>query len=710
MNVSTAGPERRRRRPRLGLSFKLYAAIAGAVALILAASLVAWVSFVELGQLQRRITREHIPSMTDSLRLAQQSALIAATAPALVSAASEAERQRLRNAVRDHQQLIVALLDDLERQSANATDPGNPKQLIAGIKEATGELSVALDRLEQSIGRQLALKTELADRRDRAVELHRRLIERLTPLLDDATMFLVTGYRTLVDAAPVPAELRFSEEGLLEYGAIAQLGIEGNLLGGLLAEASNIPDANLLPPLRDRFEAAADRFRTALGVVRGDDAAVLRVIADGLTGLGEGTGGIFTPRRDLLVETQAAEALAGRARTIAARLTGDVDQLVASVQARTADAVAASNRAIDVGSKLLLALNAFSILGALLIGWWYVARQVTAPVVRITDAAAAFEELRFEPESLAGVRSRTDELGDLARTFTRMAGEVQNRTDTLDRLVAERTSELENVANRLAKYLSPQIYNSIFTAKSEAAGSLARKNLTIFFSDIAGFTDISDGMEPERLSFFINTYLSEMSKIAIEHGGTIDKFIGDAILVFFGDPETEGDRNDALRCARMALRMRDRVRELDKTWHEKGISKPLRVRMGITTGYCTVGNFGSEHRLDYTVLGSPVNLAARLQTTTEADTILIADSTWLLIRDVVDATPMGEIVLKGFARPVGCYRLDGLSLSDGGDAVTLAGRHVSVTIPHRRDIQPAIDELRRMQEDLARRLPADQPG
>ena len=111
--------------------------------------------------------------------------------------------------------------------------------------------------------------------------------------------------------------------------------------------------------------------------------------------------------------------------------------------------------------------------------------------------------------------------------------------------------------------------------------------------------------------------------ISNRYGGTIDKFIGDAILVFFGDPETEGDRNDALKCAHMALRMRDRVRELEKIWHENGISKPLKVRMGINTGYCTVGNFGSEHRLEYTVLGSPVNLASRLQTAAEADTILI---------------------------------------------------------------------------------------
>jgi class 3 adenylate cyclase len=705
--IPAAETASQRRRPRLGLSVKLYAAIAGAVALTLAASLVAWISFVELGQLQRRITREHIPSITDSLRLAQQSALIAATAPALVSATDESERRRLMSAVRAHQDVIVSLIDDLEKQSASATDPGNPKQLIVGVRQSTGELSTVLDRLDQSVGHQLSLRAELAERRDRAVELHRRLIEKLTPLLDDATMYLVTGYRKLDDAAPAPPNVRLSDESLLDYAAIAQLGAEGNLIGGLLAEASNVPDANLLPPLRERFAAAADRFRTALGAVTGDDAEVLRVIADGLVNLGEGTAGIFDPRRDLLMENATGEALAGQAREIAARLTGDVDRLVAGVGARTADAVTASNRAIDVGSKLLLLLNAISILGAFLIGWGYVARQVTAPVVRITDAAASFEEQRFDPESLASVRTRTDELGELARTFTRMAGEVQTRTQTLDRLVAERTSELQNVANRLAKYLSPQIYNSIFSAKGEATGSLARKNLTIFFSDIAGFTDISDGMEPERLSFFINTYLSEMSKIAIEHGGTIDKFIGDAILVFFGDPETEGDRNDALRCARMALRMRERMHELDKTWQEHGISKTLRARMGITTGYCTVGNFGSEHRIEYTVLGSTVNLAARLETTAEPGTILIADSTFLLIKDLADATPMGEITPKGFVRPIGCYRLNGLSAAAAADAVTLAGRHVSVSVPHQRDIKEAIEEMRRMQEDLTRRLPDD---
>ncbi len=268
-------------------------------------------------------------------------------------------------------------------------------------------------------------------------------------------------------------------------------------------------------------------------------------------------------------------------------------------------------------------------------------------------------------------------------------------------LIEEKTRELQRVADRLAKYLSPQIYSSIFSGKSQAADPLARKNLTIFFSDIEGFTDISDGMEPERLSFFINTYLSEMSNIAIEYGGTIDKFIGDAILVFFGDPETEGDRDDALKCARMALRMRERVRELEKVWHENGISRPLRVRMGITTGFCTVGNFGSEHRLEYTVLGSPVNLASRLQTAAEPDTILLGESTFMLLEDVANCERMEDMQLKGFARPMGCYRLDGLRGVDREEGpMTRVGRHVEVNIPDRRRVREAIEELRRIELDL----------
>lgn len=271
-------------------------------------------------------------------------------------------------------------------------------------------------------------------------------------------------------------------------------------------------------------------------------------------------------------------------------------------------------------------------------------------------------------------------------------------------IIEERTRQLESLANRLAKYLAPQVYASIFSGASDPSQSFARKNLTVFFSDIEGFTDICDGMEPERVASVINTYLSEMSNIAIEYGGTLDKFIGDAVLVFFGDPESDGDANDALKCVKMALRMRQRVSELQKTWQSMGVSKPLRVRMGLNTGYCTVGNFGSDQRLEYTVLGSPVNLAARLEAAAEAGSILLSESTYLLVQDLVDCARVGDITPKGFLRPVGTYRLDGLK--PGVDAeihglpLTRVGRHVEVNIPDSRRIREAIEELKRIQEEF----------
>jgi serine phosphatase RsbU (regulator of sigma subunit) len=432
----------------LGLSTKIYLAIAGAVTFTLLASIVAWISFVELGHLQRQITREHIPSITDSLRLAGQSARIAASAPALVSATDDADRDRAMSALRAQQLVIEQLAGKLEADMAGDRAGESDLGRVQEIREASRRLSGILDQLDYSVGRQLGLASELARRTEQAAEHHRRLIALLTPLLDDSTLYLATGYRSLDDRAPAPPAERFTKQALLTYAAMAQLSIEGNLIGGLLAEAANISDAALLGPLRERFLSATERFERARESAALPEGDALRTTSAALIALGEGDGGIFTPRDQLLRERQTAAALVEQSRVLAAGLTEQVHDLVSRVEARTETAVAASNRAIDLGEKLLFVLNAVAIVGAVLMGWGYVARHLTGPIVRITSAAAAFEQLRFNPASLAGVRERSDELGDLARTFTRMAAEVQARTETLDMLVKERTRELDekNVA------------------------------------------------------------------------------------------------------------------------------------------------------------------------------------------------------------------------------------------------------------------------
>ncbi|HIA57562.1 MAG TPA: adenylate/guanylate cyclase domain-containing protein, partial [Candidatus Lambdaproteobacteria bacterium] len=268
-------------------------------------------------------------------------------------------------------------------------------------------------------------------------------------------------------------------------------------------------------------------------------------------------------------------------------------------------------------------------------------------------------------------------------------------------IIEEKSRQLESLAKRLAKYLSPQIYQSIFKNENEGVHKHARKNLTIFLSDIVKFTDLADTLEPERLATVINSYLSEMSLIAVECGGTIDKFIGDAVLIFFGDPESEGETEDALKCAEMAIRMLKRVGELNNHWKKLGVIDGIKVRMGISTGFCTVGNFGSDLRLDYTVLGSPVNLAARLQTMADHNSILIDEYTKDLIKSHVNSKHFDEITPKGFARPVQIFQLKDFKSAKHRErrkSLTHVGERVEVSVIDSSNIRAAIEELKRIQE------------
>lgn len=216
---------------------------------------------------------------------------------------------------------------------------------------------------------------------------------------------------------------------------------------------------------------------------------------------------------------------------------------------------------------------------------------------------------------------------------------------------------LKDLSDKLSRYLSPQLYRSIFEGRRDVRLETTRKKLTIFFSDIAGFTANTDHMEPEDLNFVLNSYLERMSAIVLENGGTLDKFIGDAILVFFGDPESKGAREDALSCVKMAIEMQRAILDLRKEWAMQGVNIPFTVRMGIASGFCTVGNFGSKERMDYTVIGGQVNLASRLESAAEPGRILVSNETWSMVKDAIYCKKMGEISVKGFDRPIPIYEV-----------------------------------------------------
>jgi adenylate cyclase len=233
---------------------------------------------------------------------------------------------------------------------------------------------------------------------------------------------------------------------------------------------------------------------------------------------------------------------------------------------------------------------------------------------------------------------------------------------------------LASLSMKISRYLSPQIYKSIFSGQKEVIIQTERKKLTIFFSDIQDFTATTERLQPEEITALLNEYFTEMSKIALRHGGTIDKFVGDAMLIFFGDPETKGDAEDAKACLRMAIEMQDRIAGLNAKWRNAGIEQPFRVRMGINTGYCNVGNFGSDDRMDYTIIGAEANLAARLQSVAKPGHIVVSYETYALVRDTVIAQGLPPITMKGISREVIPYAISGIR-DAAGQTVEVFSEH-----------------------------------
>ncbi len=269
------------------------------------------------------------------------------------------------------------------------------------------------------------------------------------------------------------------------------------------------------------------------------------------------------------------------------------------------------------------------------------------------DAADPEQALRALQEENKYLHSELEDLRLLYEATIEHGEAVEDQ-------LADQSTRMEDLSKQLAKYLSPQVYKSIFEGRQEVKITSTRKKLTVFFSDIAGFTETAERLESEELTSILNQYLTEMSKIALKYGATIDKYVGDAILIFFGDPETQGVMEDAMACVRMAIEMQDRMAELQDVWREAGISKPLKCRMGIHTDYCTVGNFGSNDRLDYTIIGRGVNTASRLESLAAPGSILISFETFSQVKDQIQCIDTGEVTVKGIAYPVATYEVIGL--------------------------------------------------
>ena len=291
--------------------------------------------------------------------------------------------------------------------------------------------------------------------------------------------------------------------------------------------------------------------------------------------------------------------------------------------------------------------------------------------------------------------------------FARLQWRQAHHFERLNNELEEANSFLSSVSMKISKYLPPQIYKSIFSGEKDVVISTERKKLTIFFSDIKDFTLSTEHLQPEELTSLVNEYFSEMEVIASNHGATVDKFIGDAILAFFGDPESKGVKQDARACLNMAIAMQKRLIDLSAEWKARGIERPFMARMGINTGYCNVGNFGSSDRMDYTIIGAEANLAARLESIAEPGGIVISYETYAQVRDMISVTQLEPITLNGITREIIPYKVENLFNEDPVDKrviidVNDAGFRVFVDI-EKLD-QSGRDQAQRILSDTLKRI------
>jgi adenylate cyclase len=220
-----------------------------------------------------------------------------------------------------------------------------------------------------------------------------------------------------------------------------------------------------------------------------------------------------------------------------------------------------------------------------------------------------------------------------------------------DRMSRQVAAE-RHVRDYLSKYIDKQIVEQISArADTEDPLAAAERKLTILFSDIVSFTKISEPLQPTERAAFIREFLSSMTDIVFAHGGTIDKYIGDALMALFGAPVTI---DNASECAvRTALAMKERI----ASFFAPGQKIPLRARIGINTGVAVVGNLGSDRRMEYSALGDAVNVASRLQTFARPNEIVVDDKTYAETKHLFAYEQIGDIDVKNRAQPVPVYKV-----------------------------------------------------
>jgi len=290
------------------------------------------------------------------------------------------------------------------------------------------------------------------------------------------------------------------------------------------------------------------------------------------------------------------------------------------------------------------------------------------PIIMVTaladakDVVAGFEAggddyltKPFDAQSLSARIKSMLRIKQLHDTVQEQAAELERWNATLEERVRQQLAELERIG-RLKRFFSPHLAELIVQGGAGDPLQSHRREITVVFLDLRGFTAFAEVAEPEEVMSVLREYHARMGEAILAHEGTLERFTGDGMMIFFNDPVPVP--NPAERALRMTLEMRARLEELAARWRKSGYE--LHAGIGIAQGYATIGTIGFEGRWDYSAIGTVTNLAARLCGEAQGGQILISQRVQAAVSELADTEPAGELSLKGFQRPTTAFRVIGL--------------------------------------------------
>ena len=457
-------------RLRSRISTQIYLGIGGAVALTVAASLVGWFSFNQVGEAQSLVNEGSVPELTASFGVAQYSNNLVAAAPRLVSAATEEEFQVVAASTDADQESFELQLQLLQQQ-------GTETERFQRIRSHADTLIFNIEAIKEEMSRYFWLAESRDLIRLELVNLRSELENKLIPAIDDQLFYTITGHRTL-GQAPADREEHFTEVEFSNYRILSELLSDSNIGTELLANAFTVSDPSLLEPLRERFEAVASRIQRNLTQIENTPYhAELQPSLDRLFQIGMGASSGFNLLEEELRLLQRQNSLTALNRDIAIDLVQEVDGLVEASQASSQVATTASSQAILTGRSLLLTISAISVGGALLIAWLFVGRVLLRRLQRLSDRMVHMASGDLESEVTIDGKDEIAEMASALEVFRRHALEVQ-RLNLVEKLAEElqgKNEQLEQVLEDLQRAQDQIVMRDKLAALGELTAGVAHE-------------------------------------------------------------------------------------------------------------------------------------------------------------------------------------------------------------------------------------------